>query len=443
MPLDEYQEVLLKKALTRNEKGQFPYSVIVWSDVKKSAKSTVAAAVALWQAWNTPWGSIKIIANDLKQADSRVSYYIRRAIELNPEMLELVKMRPSGYQIVFPNHAKIESVPVDPKGEAGGNDDGVYFSELWGAQNEAAQRLWTETTLSPTKFGFSFRWVETYAGYRGESPILEMLHEQGTKEGVLIPEYRDFDPPLEAWENKASRMLCLWNTVGRRPWHTREYYAQEAAVLAPEEFDRVHRNQWQSSVERFIPVEWWDSCAVDSHSTEPVYQKDQPHILALDASVSGDCFALVMLSGYDAMGLKIAVRYVNAYRPPKGGKIDFSEIEEEVRRLCKDYNVIEVVYDPYQMEDMAGRLKKDMLAHLYAFNQNAPRLIADKELQDCIRNRTIVHHGESVLREHLENANAKKQDDHKLRIVKRSEMLKIDAAVALSMALNRAKFWRL
>lgn len=816
MPLDEYQEVLLKRALTRNERGHYPYSLILWSDVKKSAKSTVAAAVALWQAWNTPWGSIKIIANDLKQADSRVSYYIRRAIELHPEMREIVKMRPSGYLITFPNHAKIEAVPVDPKGEAGGNDDGVYFcldqetevltyagwqgyrdlkagdiiatqnpitrefewqkaravfcevyngemmgakterfdmlvtpdhrlygrrknnhakigfrlardaygkgefypidksegwkgwipngrvnggimvfedgvngdpeviipgtkrpkkdkkeemplfvslkdfcrflgwqlsegcimrdkirvkegepkvlrpmgicigqsaeknpdkraeildlltrmglqphewsvgmgiacyhagmgeycdqfglsrqkyiptwlknlpseylevfldayfkgdgnraklgkglyiatnspkmrddlieigqklgyscrywkyadprwrdnpvvytvkflpklenrdtqvsrkkwyktqysgyvfcpstdngiiyvrrngscywtgnSELWGAQNEAAQRLWTELTLSPTKFGISFRWVETYAGYRGESPLLETLYEQGTKEGILIPESKDFNPPLEAWENKTGRMLCLWNTVGRRPWLNQEYYAQEAAVLAPEEFDRVHRNQWQSSVERFIPIEWWDSCQADPGFKEPVYTKDQPHILSLDASVSGDCFAVVMVSGYDELGLKLCVRYVNAYRPPKGGKIDFGEIEKEVRRLTHDYNIIEIVYDPYQLEDMAGRLKKDMLAHLFAFNQNAPRLIADKELQDSIRNRSIVHHGESVLREHLENANAKKQDDHKLRIVKRSELLKIDAAVALSMGLNRAKFWRL
>src|SRR5690348_1674481 len=95
--LAEYQKACLREVLTFDEAGQFPYSTIVWSDIKKSAKSTIAAAVGLWMAFRKPWASIKVVANDLKQADSRVAYFMRRAIELNPKLSQVCRMKPSGY----------------------------------------------------------------------------------------------------------------------------------------------------------------------------------------------------------------------------------------------------------------------------------------------------------------------------------------------------------
>jgi phage terminase large subunit-like protein len=54
-----------------------------------------------------------------------------------------------------------------------------------------------------------------------------------------------------------------------------------------------------------------------------------------------------------------------------------------------------------------------------------------------IQERRIVHGGEPDLREHIGNANAEiDPEERKIRIVKRSELLKIDLAVAMSMANN-------
>jgi phage terminase large subunit-like protein len=74
------------------------------------------------------------------------------------------------------------------------------------------------------------------------------------------------------------------------------------------------------------------------------------------------------------------------------------------------------------------------------FNQNAMRLESDAQLRTLIIQRGIGHDGSmTTLREHLMNADAKIDDTgHKLRIVKRQSHLKIDAAVALSMAAYRA-----
>src|SRR5689334_5618767 len=127
--LAPYQKRALSEAMRKDANGNYVYSTVVWSDCKKSLKSCVAAALALYDAYAHEWATIYVIANDLKQADSRVAYYIRRAIELNPKMKAECKI--NRYTIELPNHSRIEAIPIDPSGEAGGNADRLIFSELW------------------------------------------------------------------------------------------------------------------------------------------------------------------------------------------------------------------------------------------------------------------------------------------------------------------------
>ncbi len=428
--LHPYQRAALNEAYRRDADGKFVYSVVVWSDIKKSAKSSIAAAVALERAHRLSYGSIKVVANDLKQADSRVAFYARRALELNKHFADW-KVKPSGYNVTTPQHTIIEAIPVDPKGEAGGNDDLIIFSELWAANQTAAQRMWTEMTLSPTKYGYSQRWVETYAGFSGESPLLEQLYETGVKAGRLL----DVGiPGLELYANDTARLLCLWNTQPRLPWQSDDYYAQESAVLTPGEFARVHRNQWATSEATFLPGEWWHNCIGDI----PEFDDKAPVVCGMDAGVSSDTFALVGVSRIEDTTY---VRFCRVWKPPKGGKIDFDDIDKFIRNeLVKQYNVVQIAYDPHQLHDMATRLRKDAVTWMFEFKQANPRLVADKALYDAIRDRKIIHDGDPQLTEHVKNANSKSEGDiDKLRIVKRAEHLKIDACVALSMANSEAR----
>ena len=428
LQLADYQRRALREALSRDESGRFKYSVIVWSDIKKSIKSTIAAAVALWRAYMLDWGSLIIVANDLKQADSRVGFYLRRAIELNPKMRAEAKIR--NYLIELPNRTRIESVPIDPTGEAGANADTVIFSELWGSHSQAQQRMWAEMALPPQKFGQSFRWIETYAGYSGESPLLEQLYEQGVKRG------RRLWDDMEAYANDAARMFCLWNTTPLLSWQTPEYYTQQATELLDNEFRRIHRNEWVTSAQTFVPREWWEACRMDM----PPLSKDEPIVVGMDAGVSGDCFGIVAVSretpAARGQADTVSVRYVRKWTPPKGGTLDFAGPEAEIRRLCAEYNVIEISYDPYQLHDMSTRLRNEGLTVFHSVGQTQDRLVADKQLYDVIRDKRIRHSGEPDLTEHIQDANAKLEGD-KMRLVKRAEHMKIDLAVALSMATMR------
>jgi hypothetical protein len=208
----------------------------------------------------------------------------------------------------------------------------------------------------------------------------------------------------------------------------------------PNEYLRVHKNEWVTSTESFCPMEWWSSCKADALPPQDKYREI---VLALDAAVSGDCFGIV---GMRRIADKVVPVYVRKWTPPQGGKLEYSDVtnpdnaeypEGEIRRLCREWNVVAIGYDPYQLHHLCTSLENENVAYFRPFNQGADRLKADKQFRDVIRDRRILHDGSPDLTEHIANANAKTEGD-KLRIVKRSESLKIDLAVCASMATDLA-----
>lgn len=454
--LAEYQKKALREALSLDDKGLFRYSTIIWSDIKKSAKTSISAAVVDWLLANMPYASTKFVANDLKQADSRAGRMLATNFKLHPR--EGVKSTPSGYKIEYPNGSISESVAIDPSGEAGGNDNVVAFDELWGAHEKAKETMWTEMTLSPTKFGKSFRWVSSYAGYLGESNLLWNLYLQGVDQDAQFPGQGkrfdwcyEFDPPLECYYNDAARLFCLWNTVPRLDWQTPAYYAQEStSITITSEFERIHRNRWATAVQSFIPIEWWDACEVDEL---PPLEEGQYLIDALDGAITFDCFGKVAVSRH---GDKLAVRIIKKWSPPKGGSIQFVNLQDPddpaypegaIRQTARKYNVLEFPYDITHIDDMCSRLRRSGVGLFKKFSQNADRKIADKGLHDLIASRGILWsrktEGWQDLREHMMNANAEVTNEKTMRIVKRAPTLHIDLVVCLSMASARALHYRI
>lgn len=425
----------------RQHNGRYVYDTVLWSWPKKSAKSTVVAAVADYIASTKSNARIRLTGNDQRQADSRVGMYMRENVKLGAKaghtLRQQTKISTSGYNIRYPNGSMVEMVPIDPTGEAGGNDDMIIFSELWGWRHKAHQDMWAELTISPNKHGHAQRWCDTYAGYQGQSPILEQLYDSAITQGQHVDcsytdeqgVYHDLSA-METYRNGS--LFATWVTQPLFPWQTADYYAAQARELTPDQFARMHRNQWVSPSQTFVPYEWWEACTGEP---DPL-TNSTPLVMGVDAAVTNDCFAIVVVS---RQGQTAAVRYVQVWKPPQGGEIDFSEPESEIRRLCREYNIKQVAYDKTELQDMAQRLRRDKVAWLRKFDQGVERAGADKMLYDLIRDRRIIHRSEPDLNEHIKNANADiNKQENKLRIVKRSEKQKIDAAVALSMACSEA-----
>lgn len=415
-------------AMMRRDGKQFRYSTMVYSSVKKSAKTTIGGGLALWQGWRIPNGYIYIVGNDLNQADNRMMQAIRYAVLHNPDMQ--FRARIVRNTIYLDNGTTIEAVPVDAAGEAGGNPTGIFWTEVWGAKQKRHEEMWSEMALSPTRQGESFKFVESYAGHSGESLILERLYDALVKpENVLDPK---ISPELYAH----GRSIAYWNTRRYLSWQINnpDYYAQEALEKTPSEFARQHENKWVSSEGVFVPPGWWDDCE-DADACAAV---SGPVVVALDAAISGDSFAVVTVTRSKGI---VYVKECRVWYPPPAGKIDYADIERYVRDLKQRYIVREFAYDQYQMHSMATRLY-GRLGFWRAFPQSQDRLVADKQLYDFIRDGKIVHDGDRELAAHIANANAKMEGD-KLRIVKRNEQKKVDAAVCLSMAVARAEHYRI
>jgi phage terminase large subunit-like protein len=192
-------------------------------------------------------------------------------------------------------------------------------------------------------------------------------------------------------------------------------------------------NEWEDTdaAERFLPsIAWWDACREDV----PPLDRNTPIVLALDAGVVNDCFALVATSRHPQRPKDaVMVRLLRLWEP-KGKPLDFDAIEAEIVATILDgrYNVKQIAYDKFQLHQMMGRLAKRVWCR--EFSQQQDRLVADKQLLDLIQTRRIAHDGNADLRRHVDNADRKSEGDNKLRIVKRADNLKVDLVVALSMA---------
>lgn len=433
LKLHPVHKTVLREGLIKH-KGRFKYSTILFSTIKKSGKTTVGAAVTAWYAATQgQYREVYCLANDGKQSADRILNSVQEAVDISPNLA----WNTTKLKITLPNHTFIEAIPCDAKGSAGSQPAFLIFSELWGYTTDRQKKLWAEMALPPTLHGRAVRWVESYAGYRGESEVLWNLYETAVVNGRRHPKY----PDLPIYVNPQARTLAYWDEgddARRMPWQRgeegKEYYAEQASILVPEEFDRLHRNQWVEPITKAIPLEWWNAC----QSEYPPLDERTPVVAGVDASVSGACTACVLVSrapSENKYHKRVRVHAVRITAPKPGGKID---LEEAVTKVLRDwnerYNLKCVVYDEFQLHHLMTQLRTEKKILVRDFSQRGERLKADKQVYDMIVSKDLEHRGYAGLRDHVDNAQKKASNETRMRFVSMDDRHPIDALVALSMA---------
>lgn len=439
-----HQAAILNYALD----PKHPYThggTIVYSTVKKSGKTAIASLVARYitETWGTS-NEVYMMANDLEQARGRSYAKLLDSIELDPSYDK--KTAANGWKIIEksatfePTRSVVKALSNDYRGEAGSNPTATFWSELWGYTSEVSKRFWEELTPVPTRTR-SVRYVETYAGFEDESELLLELYTLGMKGRRLTHDDIDWpfpdEPPI--WVNDEASIFMYWDSgeVARRmPWQTPKYYQTQATSLRPNAFDRLHSNLWTSSTEAFMPTEWWEYCRQQLPPLDP----NTPIVLGVDASVSGDCFAIVGVSRNPDPALRRypMLRYYNVWYPEKGIPLNHRVQDRYIRDNCAVQNIVEITYDQYQLHKMMTDIALDGIAWCRPFSQAGDREIADKILYDLIRDRQIAHNAGPEFTEHIRGASAKTSatDKNRMRIVKKNTSMKIDLLVAASMAVS-------
>lgn len=452
--LADHQRRIIDEALSRDENGKLNYTTIVYSAPKKSGKSAIASAVILYMAYHNPNSYLACVANDGKQANDRLFGPIYTALRLHKQINGALRNEnPNIGNVTLSNFTKIEAITSDAAGEAGSQPLVSAFSELWGFETPNKRRLYTELTIPPTLHGRALRWIESYAGYSGISELLEQIYHTGFEQGIPHPDFMDLmgrnGPVVRV--NERAGMFVYWDTEARMPWQTPDYYAEQSETLPPNEFRRIHGNEWVSPLESFIQETWWDAC-IDENLL-PLLDSSTPVVVGIDMAVTRDCAALVAVTRHpDAPDTKIAVRAVRIFSPKDLGGIIQQEtmIRPVIEDWAERWNVVCWVYDPREMSKLAQDLTREGVGWFKAFGQQQPRAVSDKALHDMIVNRQIAwnpattegdvgYRGSSDenLYRHLTLAGANTRGDT-YRLEKLSNNAKIDGAVALSQAAHTA-----
>ena len=437
--LADYHARMLNHCFTVRGDGTLPYDTVLWCEGAKSGKSAIAALVHEYFALHIePPSEQYVISNKRDQARSKVFKSICQSVEWNPH----IRRDPNKYDLTFANGTVVGAIPCNYRGEAGARYTLASFDEPWAIMYSDGVRLVSEFKTDPTRT-VSCRLFTGYAGFTGESDLWADMLQSG-RDGKPVPELIGIDDGRgdpACWHN--GRLFSFWSHTARQPWQTKEWLASLEATLTPGEFARMVHCDFAASEESFIQEAWWRACY---DATLPPLRPgdDTPLVLGVDASVSGDCSALVGVSKSDG---RVAVRFVRIWEPDKqpGNVIDQSQtIEPAIRWLCENLNVVCCTFDVYQLAKLTQDLRREGLAWFHEFpqgdgsKQNPGRTIADARLRQMILQRQIVYGPRNEgLTQHILNAAAKVRGESKLRLVKKGKA-SIDAAVSLSMAVATA-----
>lgn len=431
--LEDHQKRILRHVTEFNENGKLPYTTIVYSCPKKSGKTAIAAVFQTWWAFTVqPPDEIINAANDFDQSVGRVFKAAKGFIKRNP-ILRNEAVSIGRKEIELQNGTIIKAIPSDYTGEAGANQGLAVFDELWGYLLERSRRLYEELTPVPTRKN-SIRFVCTYAGWEGESELLEELYHQifdnhgNVKPGVERP----FGNDLPCYTT--GDLFVYWDHEPRMPWQTPEYYESQRRQLRPNTYLRLHENRWTSNESGLFDMEVWDSC-VDPDYKPPLSNKRLSLYCGVDASTKKDRSAVVTVY---KEGNQIVLGPKRFWQPSKQVPMDLEEtMEAYILWLHENFHLCRVRYDPYQFHRSATTLAKKGV-RMEEFPQTTGNLVEiSQNLFDLVQYGNLKLYFDDSLRKEAVSAIGK-ETPRGIRICKEKASQKIDQIVALAMAAHIA-----
>ena len=419
--LTDTERHFLRYALKLDQSGRLLYPEQVFSAPKKTGKTALAAIIIIYavRVLGGRFAEGYCVANDFEQAQGRVFTAVSRIVAASPVLAADAVM--TADKIVFASTgATIAAIASDFAGAAGAAPTITSFDELWGYTSERAHRLWDEMIPVPTR-KISLRLTTTYAGFEGESTLLESLHKRGLQGQQVEPDLYVQDGMLMFWTNRFTA-----------PWQTEEWREQMRAQLRPNAYLRLIENRWVTSESTFLDMAWWDACT--DPGVRPVLADRRLEVwVGVDASVKRDSTAIVACA-WDEKAKQARLVWHRVFQPSPTDPLEFeTTIEATLRELVQRFRVAEIRFDPYQMAAVAQRLTRDRVP-MVEFPQTVPNLTAaSSNLYELVKGRNIVTYPDDDLRLAVQRSVAI-ETSRGWRIAKEKASHKIDVVVALAQA---------
>lgn len=434
---------------------------------KKMGKSELAAAVALLLCCgdNEERAEVYGCAADRQQA-AIVFDVAADMVKMCPALHRRVKILASQKRMVYlPTNSFYQVLSAEAYSKHGFNIHGVVFDELHTQPNRKLFDVMTkgsgDARMQPLYFLITTAGTDThsicYETHQKAVDVLEGRKIDPTFYPVIYgaDETDDWTDP-KVWK-KANPSLGV--TVQMEKVQA----AFESARQNPGEensFRQLRLNQWVKQSVRWMPMEKWDKCAFAVNEEELAGRVCYG---GLDLSATTDLTAFVLVfppeeqtDKYqilpyfwipeETVDLRVKRDHVpydvwkkqGFIQTTEGNVVHYGFIETFIERLGERYNIREIAFDRWGAVQMVQNLE-GMGFTVVPFGQGFKDMSPPtKELMKLTLEEKIAHGGHPVLRWNMDNIFIRTDPSGNIKADKEKSTEKIDGAIAMIMALDRA-----
>ena len=434
---------------------------------KKQGKSELAAAVALLLCCGDGEERAEVYGCAADRQQAGIVFDVAAdMVRMCPALNKRVKILASQKRMVFqPTNSFYQVLSAEAYSKHGFNIHGVVFDERHTQPNRKLFDVMTkgsgDARMQPLYFLITTAGTDTqsicYETHQKALDILEGRKIDHTFYPVIYgaKEDEDWTSP-EVWK-KANPSLGI--TVGI----DKVQAACDSAKQNPGEensFRQLRLNQWVKQSIRWMPMHKWDACAFPVSEDE---LEGRVCYGGLDLSSTTDITAFVLVfppldesDKYavlpyfwipeDNVDLRVRRDHVpydvwqrqSKLETTEGNVVHYGFIEKFIERLGEKFNIREIAFDRWGAVQMVQNLE-GMGFTVVPFGQGfASMSPPTKELMKLVLEQKIAHGGHPVLRWNMDNIFIRTDPAGNIKADKAKSTEKIDGAIALIMALDRA-----
>jgi len=384
---------------------------------RKNGKTMLGVALALTEMVLLPGRHIYLVSDSERSLRSVMWRELLALFHrsLTPHVVEYHN------RLVYPaNGSEIQIIAGNFAASQGINPHLVVYDEVHLQKDD---RSWNGMLVAGAARRDALLLGITTPGYQLDS-LARNLYSQvrsGDLSG-LIWEPVDHDADIQDREQWAKANPCY-----RKPGF-RAAMEHDLIHMPEHDFRRFRLGLWTASDRAWLPSGAWEACTGGAE-TKP----GSVVWLGFDGSYSGDSTALV------AVDEKRHATVLGHWLPTNGSRVPVIDVENAIRKACRDYRVQAVACDPYRWQRSLQVLADEGLP-MIEYPQRPARMIpATQDLYEAILGGAITHGGDPRLQSHLLSCQVRVSAAG-VQVCKEhpDSARRIDLAVALIMAHSLA-----
>lgn len=464
----DWQEQIIRDLFgTLKPNGYRQFNTAYIEIPKKNGKSELAAAVALLLCCGDGEQRAEIYGCAADRGQATIVFDVAAdMVRMCPALNKRCKILTSQKRILFtPTNSFYQVLSAEAYSKHGFNIHGVVFDELHTQPNRKLFDVMTkgsgDARMQPLYFLITTAGTDTnsicYETHQKAKDILEGRKIDPTFYPVIYGagEDEDWTDPKVWLKSNPS----LGETIGMDKVEA----ACESAKQNPGEensFRQLRLNQWVKQAVRWMPMDKWDACALptneemlegrvcygglDLSSTTdltsfclvfPPEDEDEPYYVLPYFWVPEDTLDLRVKRDHVPYDLWHRQGYLET---TEGNVVHYGYIEKFIERLGERFNIRDIAFDRWGATQMSQDLENMGFTVVPMGQGFASMSPPTKELMKLTLEKKIAHGGHPVLRWNMDNIFIRTDPAGNTKADKAKSTEKIDGAIAMIMALDRA-----